>query len=96
MYIFLFKSVAQLVLIFGAETWVVTSHMERILGEVPVPGVATTYREDPAAADRQEMVIRLGGGVKGGGGIRGNRRVHLEKAEHGRAVHSYTIAYGDV
>ena len=37
---FFFKDVVQLVLIFGAETWVVTPHMGRVLGGVPGPGDA--------------------------------------------------------
>ena len=42
------------------------------------------------------MVIHLGVGGKGGGGVQGNGRVHLEKTEQGRAVHTYAISYGPV
>ena len=65
-------------------------------GKVPRPGGGTIDGEAPTTADRQEMVIHLSGGGKGGGGIRGNGRVHSEKAEHRHAVHSYVVAYGPV
>ena len=60
-------------------------------GGVPRQIGAAIDGEAPAAADRQEMVIKLDGGDKGGGYIRGDGRVHLEKAEHYHTVHSYTI-----
>ena len=63
-------------------------------GGVTVPGGANIDVEAPAAVDRWEMGIHLGGGSKGGVRIWGDGRVHSEKEEHGRTFHSYAIAYG--
>ena len=41
--VFFFKSVVQAVLLFGAETWVVTPRMVRFLGGVPGSGVTAAY-----------------------------------------------------
>ena len=65
-------------------------------GEFPGPGGETINREAHAATERWNMGIHFGSGGKRGGGIRGNRRIHSEKAEHGRAVHIYAIASGTV
>ena len=61
---------------------------------IPVQGGAAIDGADPAEVVRQEVGIHLGGGGKGGGGFWYYGDVHLEKAEHGHAVHWYTIAYG--
>ena len=45
---FFFKDVVHAVLIFGLETWVVTSHMVRALGGGLVPGGNTADRVAPA------------------------------------------------
>ena len=68
-YGFLFKAMVQLVLLFGAETWIVTPYMGRVLGGVPIPGGKTIDGEAPMAADIREIGIHLGSGGKGGGGI---------------------------
>ena len=44
-YGFFFKTVLQVVLLFGSETWVVTPLMGRVLGGVPGPGGTTSDRE---------------------------------------------------
>ena len=76
----------------------VTPHIGWVLGGggVPRPGGAKIDGEVPATAVKREMVIHLSGGDKGGGGNRGNGRVHSEKAEHGHSVHSYVVASGPV
>ena len=56
--VFFFKVVAQAVLLFGAETWVVTPCMVRVLGEVPIPGGAAADGEAPAI-DVNYWVITL-------------------------------------
>ena len=48
---FFFRAVVHLVLIFGAETWVIAPRMGRVLGGVPVTGGATVEREAPAETD---------------------------------------------
>ena len=44
------------------------------------PGGVNIDRESPAEVGRQEVRIHLSGGGKGGGGIRGDVGVNLEKA----------------
>ena len=48
---FLFKFVFYSVLLFSAETWVVTPRMGWFLGGVPGPGGMTVDRDDPAEMD---------------------------------------------
>ena len=57
-------------------------------GGVPGPGGEKIDGEAPAAVDIRGMGIHLEDGGKGGDKKQGNVRVHLEKAEHGYAVHS--------
>ena len=47
-YRFFFKAVIQAVLLFRAETWVVTPHMGKALGGVSDPGGETAYGTAPA------------------------------------------------
>ena len=61
-------------------------------GGVPGPGGANINMEAPAAAGRWEVGIHPVRGGKGGCGIRGDGGVHLEKTEHGCAVHCYAIS----
>ena len=63
-----------------------------------VPGIdgMTVYREAPTETEWRKMGIDIGGGGKRGGGFRGDGGIFLEKAEHGHAVHSYSINYGPV
>ena len=55
----------QSVLIFGAETWVVTHHVGRVLGGVPGPSWVTIGSASPAAVGRREVGVHLGGDGKG-------------------------------
>ena len=50
---FFSKDMVQSMSLLGAETWVITPLMGRILGGVPRPGGSTIDREYPAAADRR-------------------------------------------
>ena len=65
-------------------------------GGVPLPGGAASDRADPAAENRQEVGVHLGGNGKGGGGFPYDGGVNSVEAEHGRALHCYKIAYGNV
>ena len=66
---FLFKSVVQVVLLFGEETGVVTPRMVKSLGGGSDPGGETDDGTSPAEDTGQEVEIHLGGGGKGEGGI---------------------------
>ena len=90
-YYFLFKSVVQLVLLLGTETWGVTPCMGQVLEGVSGPVGVTVDRDAPADTAWWKMGVHLGGGGKRGGEFRGNGGINLDKAEHGCAVHSYTI-----
>ena len=68
---FFFKAVVQLVLLFGAELWVVTL--------IPGPGGAATDGESPAMTVRQELVVYLDGGGKSGGGVQDSGCIYLVK-----------------
>ena len=58
---FFFKDVVQAVLIFVAETWVVTPRMGKVLGGVSDPGGDTDDRTAPAEDTGREVEIHLGG-----------------------------------
>ena len=84
---FFFKAVVQAILLFGAETWVVTPCMGKALGGGSDPGGETAPAEDTG----REVEIHLSGDGKGGGGILDDGGVYQGAAEHGRTVHPYTI-----
>ena len=56
---FFFKSVVQLVLLFGAENWVVTPRIGQALGGVPVPGGEATVGGFPhrTLGGRREYIL---------------------------------------
>ena len=58
---FYFKAVAQAVLLFGSETWVVTPHMSKDLGGVSGTGSETYDGTAPAEDTGREVDINLGG-----------------------------------
>ena len=60
------------------------------------PYCAASNGAAPVAENRQEVGANLGGNNKGGSGFLDNGGVYLEKSEHGRAVHCYSIASGTV
>ena len=61
---FFFKAVVQSVLIFGAETWVVTSLHGPGPEGVPGPGGAEIDGADPTEAGRRGVGLHLGVGGK--------------------------------
>ena len=80
-FVFFFKSVVQLVLIFAAETWVVSPCVGQVLGGgVPGPGGKNIDREAPEETDRRKMGVYLSGGGNRGGRIIGDVIIHSEKA----------------
>ena len=79
-FVFFFKSMVQLILIFGAEILVVTPRMGRFLGGVPGLSGTAINRDTPAASVRREVRVHLGDNVKGGGGFLDDMGVHLAKA----------------
>ena len=91
--IFFFKYIVQFVLLFGAETWVVTPCMGYALG-VSGPGVTVTDRNSPAATGRRKLGIYLGGGGDRGGGVGNHGDPYMEESEYVCTVHCYTIFSG--
>ena len=60
------------------------------------PGGLVSDAAAPEAENIQEVGVHLGGDGWRGGGFPYDGGVHLEKVEHGRAVHFYVIDYGPV
>ena len=63
-----FKAVVQQVLLFGAEIWVVSSMMERVLSAFYTWGGETANRQKTAEREGWEVVLPLTGGSHEGGG----------------------------
>ena len=66
---FFFKSVFQSVLLFGAETWVVTPPHRPGPGGVPGPCGEGTDGEDPTEESRRKVGVHLIGGGNRRGGV---------------------------
>ena len=91
-----FKSVVQQVLLFGAETWVVTPRMERALsGFLHRAARRLTGRQARRGRNGTWHYPSLEGG-HAGGRADGHRKIHREQAEHSRAVHCDATASGPV
>ena len=56
-------------LIFGANMWVVTPHMGRVLGGFQIPGGTATDGASATAEFRWKVGVHLGGGGERGGGV---------------------------
>ena len=84
---FFFKAVIQGVLLFGAETWVVTPRMGTALGGGSDPGGEMADRTSPAEDDGRGVEIHLDGGGKGGGGFPDDGGIRQVVPEHGRTVY---------
>ena len=61
-----FKAVVQAVLLFGAETWVLTRRMERDLNIFQQKGHATAHREAVEKAGGWKLGLPFAGGDNGG------------------------------
>ena len=88
---FFFKAIVQTVLLFGSETWVVTTRMGKALGGGSGPGDKTADGTAPAEDTIRAVDIHLVGDDKGGGGVIDNEGIHQAAPEHGRTLHLYTI-----
>ena len=66
---FFFKAIVQLVLIFGADTWMFASRMGQVLGGVPMKVGAETDGKAPTSEAGREVRLHLSGGGKIGGGV---------------------------
>ena len=74
-YEFFFKAVVQLVLLFCAETWVVTPRMGRVLGRFQYQ-VAWRLTSGSCGGGETEVVLHIDGDSKNGGGFCDNGYVH--------------------
>ena len=91
---FFYKAVAQAVLLFGAETWVLTPRMEQVLDSFQ----HRVARRITVKQQRRQGVWELGvpasGGGNGGSRLLGDQDVGQKEAEHGRAVYCDATNYG--
>ena len=81
----------QAVLLFGAETWVVTPRMAKALGGVSYPCGESADRTDTAEDNGWDVEIHLVGGRKGGGGFLGDGGIRQAEPEHVRTVYRHAI-----
>ena len=82
-----FKAVVQQVLLFGAETWVVTPKMERALSGFLHGGGEAAHREAGAEREERRVVLPVPRGGHTGDRPDRHTEIHSKQAEHGRAVH---------
>ena len=85
-----FKAMAQAVLLFGLDTWLVTPLMDKPWGGL-FPGGNTADGMAPAEETGQELDIYIGSDGKGEGRVLGDGGIHQEAPEHGCIVHCYAI-----
>ena len=76
------KKVTQVVMVFGAETWVLTPSMERALGSFQHMVVQRLTGRKPRRRGGWELVIPTIGVGNGGIRLKRDRGVHHEEAEH--------------
>ena len=88
---FFFEAVIQAVLLFGADTCVVTPRMGKALGGGSDPGDEMADGTSPTKDNGHEVDIHLGGGGKGGGRVLDDVGICQAAPEHGRTVHCYAI-----
>ena len=94
-YGYLFKAVIQSVLFLSLETWVITPRMGRVLGGFQnLVARWLTERLPQRGAEKNEN--KPWRRQERGGRIRGDGRIHSEKAEHSRTVHIFAITSGPV
>ena len=86
-----FKAVIQVVLLFGAYTWVVTPPMGKALGGVQTQVARRVTGQLFAEDNGWEVKIHLGVGGKGGGRVLDNGGIYQSAPEHGCTVNCYTI-----
>ena len=83
-----FKSVVQVILLFGYETWVLTPRMGQTLGGVPSQdGRLSDSKITVAATWRHMIVAPPPMGSDGGGGAGGSGGIYQVEEEYGRAVY---------
>ena len=89
-----FKAVVQQVLLFGAETWVVSPRMDRALSAF-INGEARRIagRQPRRGRDGKWFYPSLEGGHEGSGAHR-RPNVNKQKAEHGSTVYCYATTSG--
>ena len=90
-YGFFFKAVIQAVLLFGAETWVVTPCMGKALGGFQTQVARQLSGKLPCEDNGRDVEIHLDGGSNGGGGVLDNGGICQAALEHGRTVYCYAI-----
>ena len=89
-----YKAVAQAVLMFGAETWVLTPRMERSLDRFHNRVARRITGRQPRRQGGWELGVTAFGEGNGGSGIRGYQRFCHEESQHGRTVYCDAANYG--
>ena len=82
-----FKAVVQAVLLFGAETWVLTPRIERALESFLHGAALRITQKKTAERGGWAMDIPSSEGSHSRGGVRSNSEGHHKEAEYGRAIH---------
>ena len=82
-----FKAVVKTVLLFGAETWVLTLRIERELESFMLGAARQITGKQPRRGGGWEMDIPSSEGVHARGGVRRDSEGHHKEAEYGRAIH---------
>ena len=80
-----YKAVAQVVLLFGAETWVLTQR--EVPRHLSIQVREEAHREAAAETYGWELGLPASGGGTGGIGARGDKEVGNKEAEHGSAIY---------
>ena len=90
-----FKAVVQLVLIFGAETWVVTPRNGRVLGGFQYQVAQRLKGRIPRRQTDKKCYYTLVAAAREEVGFEAAKK-NTDKSENSRTVHSYAIASGSV
>ena len=76
-----FKAVVQAVLLFGAQTWVLTPRMERALSIFQHMIAQQLTGRQPMRWGGWDLVLPSAGGGNSGSGLQGEQDLHHEEAE---------------
>ena len=89
-----FKAVVHQVLLFGADTWVVSPRMERALNSFIHESARRITGRQPRRGWGGKWFYPLPGGVHEGRRVHRRKDVYKQKAEHNRAIHCNSTASG--
>ena len=88
---FFFKAMIQAVLLFGADTWLVTPPHGQVPGGVSDPDGNTADGTATAEDNGRDVEIHLGGSGKGGDRVLHDGGIRQAAPKHGFTVYCYAI-----